>query len=473
MSYTPPTIGSSGLTIPNFNDILQYLITQYQAIYGASVYLGSDSPDYQDLAIRALQATDAAQCLQAVYNGFNPQLSIGAGLDLCGRIIGPAREAATYSTAQVTLSGTPGTVVTSGTVQDVNGNYWNVASPATIGSGGTVTVPATAQQIGNITANPGDISQIASPTSGWTSVTNGAAASPGAAIEPDSAYRARLLISQALPSSTLRAGTEAAIAELTGVTRSIVYENQYGYTTSYGICNTANTDAGSPANSNVMWVELGFPLDASVVGQPVNIAGTTYTITGYVGAGITGLGEITLSASPGTQTGVSFYIGDGIAIGPAHSITAVVEGGAQSDIAQAIYNNRGMGPYTCGTTSVVVTDANNAGTTMTISFYVLAYTPIYVTLNVHRLGGFTSAIQAAIQAAVVAYLNALGIGQTAVWSEMFGAAVSVNPNPNTPLFSVRSLYLGTSISPSATADVPVAFDFSSSGSNANVTINLV
>jgi hypothetical protein len=304
-------------------------------------------------------------------------------------------------------------------------------------------------------------------------VTNGAAASAGAAIEPDSTYRQRLLISQASPSITLRAGTAAAIAGLSGVTRSIVYENQYGYTTSYGICNTANTDAGSPANSDVMWVELGFPLDASVVGQSVKIGGTTYTITGYVGAGITGLGEVTLSAAPGTQTGVPFVIGDTIALGPAHSVTCVVEGGAATDIAQAIYANRGIGPYTCGTTAVVVTDLNNVSTTMTIRFYVLAYTPIYVTLNVHPLGGFTTATQAAIQAAVVAYLNALGIGQTAVWSEMFGAAVSVNPNPNTPLFSVRSLFLGTSVSPASTSDVNISFNAAASGANGNVIVNLV
>jgi hypothetical protein len=92
-------------------------------------------------------------------------------------------------------------------------------------------------------------------------------------------------------------------------------------------------------------------------------------------------------------------------------------------------------------------------------------------LNVHPLVGFTTATQAAIQAAVVTYLNALGIGQTAVWSEMFGAAVSVNPNPNTPLFSVRSLYLGTSASPAATSDIPIAFNFASSGST--VVVNLV
>ena len=473
MAYIPPSVGSAGFVIPSFNDILNYLIAQFTAIYGSAAYLGNDSPDYQDIAIRARQANDYVQALQSVYLSLNPQTAIGIALDLCGRLIGTAREAATYSTALVTLTGTPGTIITNGTVRDVNGNYWNLGSPATIGSGGTVIIQATAQQTGNITANPGDISQITTPTAGWTAVANGAAATPGAPNEPDSAYRARLLISQAKPSLTLRAGTAAAVAAVLGVTRSVVYENQYGYTTSYGIGNTANSDGGSPANSNVLWVEIGYPLDASVVGQTAVVNGVSYTILDYIGSGITGLGEVVLNAAPGTQTGVSFYVGDGIALGPAHSITVVAEGGTAPNIAQAIYDNRGIGPYTNGTTSVVITDPSNQSTTMTISFDVLAYTPIYVTLNVHALAGYTTATTAAIQTAVVDYLNSLGIGQTAVWSQLFYAAGYVQPNIDTPLFSIHSLYLGTSAGPSQTFDVPIAYNYSAAGGSTNVVINLV
>ena len=45
MAYIPPSVGSAGFVIPSFNDILNYLIAQFTAIYGSAAYLGNDSPD--------------------------------------------------------------------------------------------------------------------------------------------------------------------------------------------------------------------------------------------------------------------------------------------------------------------------------------------------------------------------------------------------------------------------------------------
>src|ERR1017187_4205885 len=176
MAYSPPTIGSSGLSIPGYNDIITWLVQQFLQIFGAACYMGPDAPDYQLLSVTGLQAFDANQVLQSIYNSFNPQTAIGAGLDLCGRLIGTARNAASYSTATVTLTGTSGTIITNGVVRDINGNYWNLASPITIGDVGSISTTATAQVLGIITANPGDISVISTPTAGWTAVTNAYAA---------------------------------------------------------------------------------------------------------------------------------------------------------------------------------------------------------------------------------------------------------------------------------------------------------
>ncbi len=423
MSYVPPAISPSGLAIPKYSDYLSYLIGQFLGIYGNAAYLGPDSADYQDIAVRALQATDAAQGMQAVYLSFNPLTAIGSSLDLLGKLIGTARKPASNSSALVTLTGTPGTTVTAGIVKDLNGNLWNVASPATIGGGGTVTVIATAQQAGNITANPGEISIISTPTAGWTAVTNGTPATPGQPVELDSQYRARLLISQAKPSLTMLAGTVAAVSAVPAVTRSIVYENDHTYTASFGLVNVSGT---------AVTLVNGYPFDSSMVGQTVTIAGTPYTV-----ASVGGASSLTLSTSAGTATGAAFHIGSGVGLGPSHSITAVVEGGSSADIAQAIYKNRGIGCYTNGTTLVTVPDPLNPAITMPIRFYVLAYVPVYVTLSVHPLAGFTSATRAAIKDAVVGYLNALSIGESVYFSELYGAALSARPNPEQPLFSIQ------------------------------------
>jgi hypothetical protein len=119
-----------------------------------------------------------------------------------------------------------------------------------------------------------------------------------------------------------------------------------------------------------------------------------------------------------------------------------VEGGTSAAIAQAIYNNRGIGCLTNGTNSAVITDPNNGGLSVTISFDVLSYLPIYVAINVHPLAGFTTAIQANIVSDVVAYIAELGIGESVLWSSIMGAALEAQPNPPVPAFSIKALTTG-------------------------------
>jgi uncharacterized phage protein gp47/JayE len=449
MSYSPPSIDATGLHSPAYSDIVNWLIGQFLGIFGNAAYLGTDSADYQDLAVRALQSYDASQLAQMIYLSFSPLTATGVALDLvAGKLIGVARRTASHSVASVLLTGTAGTVIRNGVVRDVNGLLWDLPSSVTIGSLGTLTVMAISESVGNVGANAGDISAIATPTAGWTGVINLADATPGTAVEPDSTYRARLILSQAKPSLTRLAGTAAAVAAVSGVTRSVIYENKNGYTMGYGIVSTSGT---------AVTLLSGYPFDSSQDGQAITIAGTAYTIDT-----VAGTSSLTLGSSAGSQASAVFIIGDGISLGPAHSITCVAEGGAVADIAQAIYGNHGIGCQTNGSTMVTVADPLNPAITMPISFDVLLYTPIYVALTVHALNGFTSATQAAIAADITAYLNSLGIGQAVLFSELYGAALDARPNPDTPLFSIRSIQSGamaaqtTGTLTDASPTVPVA-----------------
>ena len=154
---------------------------------------------------------------------------------------------------------------------------------------------------------------------------------------------------------------------------------------------------------------------------------------------------------------------------PAHSITCVVEGGADADVAQAIYNNRGIGCYTNGTSLVNVTDPYT-GTVMPIRFSRPTYAGVYVALTVHPLAGYTTATAAAIQSALLAYLNSLQIGQTVVLSELYGAVLSVRPNALQPEFSIRSLTLGTASNPTGTVDLTLAYNQVSQANPLNIVL---
>jgi hypothetical protein len=60
-----------------------------------------------------------------------------------------------------------------------------------------------------------------------------------------------------------------------------------------------------------------------------------------------------------------------------------------------------------------------------------------------------------------------------VLSELYGAALTVRPNPEAPIFSIRALTLGASANPTGTADVAIAFDHVAQGIAANVVLTQV
>ena len=237
MSYTAPFISSAGLTVPDYNDILNGLyVPGFLAIYGQNSYLGNDSAPFQLMSIIALAANDCNAGLVLAFNNMSPALAIGVGLSEIVAINGLSRKAATNSTCSVTLYGTAGAVINNGIIANsVTGDLWNLPAVVTIGGGGTATVTATAQQPGIVNASASQLTTITTPAAGWTSVTNGSnVPALGQPVETDSQLRLRQAQSVALPSQTPLDATVAAIEAVAGVTRVNVLENVTGSTDSYG-----------------------------------------------------------------------------------------------------------------------------------------------------------------------------------------------------------------------------------------------
>ena len=398
-TFPAPTISSGGLSIPNYQQLYNWLLGQFQSIYTQGVAIDISGSDAQLISIVELATADACAALQLEYNNRAPNFAIGAALDSLGSLIGIRRQVATFSSVQVTLTGTPGAVVTGGSVTDTTYGYtWTLPASVTIGDGGTVTVTATCTTAGAVSVGAGTVTGIASPTAGWTSVTNAAASVPGNPVEADSQFRARYAQSVALPSRTLLAGTYAALLALASGTRVNIDEN-------------------------------------------------------------------TTSATNGNST-------------PGHSIqVAIYTTATNLAIATAIYNNKGIGCGTYGTTSQAVVDPNTQ-ISYTIEFDLVSPTPIYVIVNAHLLpsGGTLSAAQVlAIQNSIIAYLNALPMGGVVSFGELVQAAASaLNVNPESPAVSIRSpLYFGTSVGPSTSTDIALAFNQLATASVGTITVNSV
>lgn len=401
--YFAPFIDSAGLHVPDYASIEAYEIAQFQSVFGQSVYGGNDSADIQWISIFSLMINDAFNTAELAINARSPLTAVGGDLDSIVKINGIARNGATASTAVLTVTGTPGTVLTNAVAQDINNYLWDLPISLTIPNTGTINVTAVCETIGAIAAAPGTITSISTPTSGWTGVTNASVAIIGLPTESDSQLRARFALSVSLPSKTLVAGTLAGIAAVANVSRY----------------NQGQPTPGGPGTS---------------VENPTG--------------GVDSWGN------------------------PAHSISMVVEGGADLDVATAIYNNKCPGCLTNGTTPVIVTDPVS-GASMVISFFRPTYIPIYVILNVHGLSGYTTAVQAAIQLAVTNYLNGLQIGENVTISGLYAAAMAVMPNILLPQFSVQSLYAATTPTPTTSTDITIPFNDVAQGTLANIIVNNV
>lgn len=232
--YFQPFIDDAGMHVPTYEDTRDYLISQAQSIFGADIYLENDSMDYQWIAIVAKAITDSNNALVIAYNQRSPRSAIGAGLSGLVRINGINRNPATYSQCTVKLTGTSGTTILNGIVQDISGIQWYLPPTVTIPAIGYIFATAICSVPGAITALIGEVNQIVTPTAGWSAVTNEVAADPGTDIENDAALRARQKVSTALPSQTVLEGTLAAILDLDGVTRARVYENDTDAPNAFG-----------------------------------------------------------------------------------------------------------------------------------------------------------------------------------------------------------------------------------------------
>jgi uncharacterized phage protein gp47/JayE len=382
-AYFSPYVDSTGFHRPTYSDILDYLIEYFKNIYGQDCYLGNDAADYQWISIIAYRLSDVMAALQDDYNNRSVATATGTALDGLVKLNGITRKSASYSTCTVTLTGTAFTIIQNGLIQDTSGYYWDLPQVVIIGSGGTASVTATCQTIGNIAALENTLTVIASPQYGWASVTNSTAATPGQAVETDEQLRSRQALSTRLASHTMLSGTEAGIAAVTNVTRYKVHENY-----------TDNNDAEDT---------------------------------------------------------------------PPHSITCIVEGGTDDDVASAIFLNRGIGCSTYGGVEdeyyadVSVTDPDTGNVT-TIKFRRPKYIPIYVKITVRSLEGYVSSITGDIKSAIVDYLNDLQIGQDLTISALYSVAMAQMEDIKEPTFSVTEVIAGDSPGGMLAKDIAIDFD---------------
>lgn len=230
-----PTISDSGISIPDYNDTLETIRAWFREIYGPDIYIEDDSQDGQFIGILAKVIFDINNIAVQTFQGFSPDFAQGLNLSTLVKINGIQKQDASKSTVVGTVVGVVGTIITGGIVSDNSGNKWDLSTPITIPVSGQIDVTATAQNDGAISANIGEVNKIVNPQLGWQSFVNTSEAVTGQPVEADYQLRQRQTISTALPSLTVLASIEGGVANVSGVTRSKIYENDTDITDSNGI----------------------------------------------------------------------------------------------------------------------------------------------------------------------------------------------------------------------------------------------
>ena len=391
MAYFAPYIDSTGMHIPTYTDIRDDLISKMKEIFGNDIYIDEDSQDYQQISIFAKKIFDTNALALLTYNNRTVNTAIGVSLDNLCAIAGIVRKAATYSTVQLTLTGAPTTVITSGKASDKDDEHiWNLPNSVVIPESGTITVEATCNDAGDITVSSNTITKIITPVFGWYSVVNNFNGSGGTNEETDAELRGRYAFATAAPSETVFESIIASVSAVEGVKRIKAYENDTGTTNSLGH--------------------------------------------------------------------------------PSHSITLVVEGGDDTDVATEIYFKKTPGCYTNGTTSVDIVSLS--GNTTRISFYRPTYKTVYVKVSLKKLSSYNDEYANDIKKAIVDYINNLEIAETVYRSVLWSIATGQMKSIQSPSFSVLNVQTSTDGVSYTDTDISVLFNEASQIDLDKVTVEV-
>ena len=313
---------SNGFESKDFDTLLTELQDALHAEFGDGFDVTASSPMGPINAIYAAKLSELWELMQDVYASYSPTNAYGAGLDQIALLTGSVRQDQSRSVVLASVSGTPGTVITTNAQakHSETGSLWYPATDVTIPAASAVTAYFNSVDYGPVTALAGKITLIETPVVGWTAVTNLADADPGALAESDQSFRIRRARDLARAgSSTLRA-IIADVGEVSGVESVIAFENvtdevddenlpahafevlvEGGDATSIAQAIWDNKPAGISAygtsganaadyNGVSKYVAFSRPTDVDIYVALTAVTAFGFGVTGDIAGGITGYG---------------------------------------------------------------------------------------------------------------------------------------------------------------------------------------
>lgn len=251
-------LGSNGFTIKRQPDIIADIEDKQKLVFGTDLELDPSSPDAQFNGLMSDQIAGLWELGLALYTGLDPRAAGGAMLDRISSIAGIVRQQPLSSTATLQMKGVVGTVVPAGSIfssEAIPHIKFILETEAILDDLGYALGGVIADKEGAVLISSNTITKIETPIAGLSSVTNPNSGNIGRDRETDESLRRRRANSVGLASNSLITSIYSNIANVDGVARTKIYEN-----------NTATTNAMDiPAHSLSVFVEGGRDSDIAEV----------------------------------------------------------------------------------------------------------------------------------------------------------------------------------------------------------------
>ena len=153
---------------------------------------------------------------------------------------------------------------------------------------------------------------------------------------------------------------------------------------------------------------------------------------------------------------------------PPHSVTFIVEGGEDDQVAKAIYSKKTPGCYTNGTTAVQI--VSEMGNIITIRFYRPTYVEVFAQIKVTKLPYWNDIYSDEIKNAIYDYIKGLEISDNVYNSMIWFVANSVMSDFANPAFVIKEVLLGKEEGSLINSDVVVNFNEAAETSVSNITV---
>ncbi|MGG7074319.1 baseplate J/gp47 family protein [Campylobacter sp. 9BO] len=230
-------ITDKNIIIDELGEIKERLENGFKSIYGQDINLDHNTPDGQMIGLFSQCLAEVNQVLTFIVQMLDPYLAQGEWLDQRVAYAGLLRKTANFSTASgVTFHGNAGVKIPKGTeLKDKDGNIWLTNSEITTQKDGSAVTSITAKETGKTELNEGAELELTQIILGIDRVVATQDAKAGNDEESDGELLKRFMLSHSINNNDDRAGLEAYLLNLKGVTQCKVLENYTDQTDKNGV----------------------------------------------------------------------------------------------------------------------------------------------------------------------------------------------------------------------------------------------